>query len=236
MSALQIRARRILAVLPDGATEPLLVRAEDGSDWIVKPGAVAIPDAPNEWLAASLAPSWGVRVPEPAIVAFPEALCAAMEVADRGWRGRQSLAARQIRAAGGLAFGGRWLSGQLVQGAADLEAAGLQADAARVRAFDAFIGNLDRTEDNANLLICGGGLVAIDHAPGFGWLWGGSDGGADGEPHIAARWPLAPAPPVNDGAIAAAVASLPEAWRRGREEEELCWRIGARWDVARGEG
>jgi hypothetical protein len=241
-----VRARRVIEVVPDGSTEPLRVRGEDGADWIVKPGG-AFPDAPNELLAALLAPAWGVRVPEPAIVTFSEAICLSMEAVDGRGAGRPhegplAKAARRIKVAGGSAYGGRLIQGRLVQGASDIEQAGLSTEAMRVRAFDAFLGNTDRTEDNTNLLFHEEedreALFAIDHAAGLGWLWVERAVEAPavelgGDPHVAAQWPMPPAPPVDWEAIEAAVASLPPAWRRGRESDVLVERIGARWEACR---
>jgi hypothetical protein len=102
-------------------------------------------------------------------------------------------------------------------------------EASEIVFFDALVTNVDRTARNANLLCWHGRLWLIDHGASlyFHHAWGDAAGAARSpfravKDHVLLRWatelPAAGAriaSRVADGAIARAVAEVPEAWLSG---------------------
>lgn len=223
MAVRTVQARRVVRVMADGSTEPLLVRADDDADYVVKPGSPTVPDALHELLGALLAPMWGVRVPEPVIVSFAPALIGYMAAGGA----RLALAARQLSLSGGLAFGSRKIDAPLLRAAEPVE---VWPEARRLWMFDLFIGNPDRTWDNPNLLFDPDGLIAIDHALGFGWLH--EEGrAADLSAHLA--WMPCTAPgliPLCDRRCLEQIAGMiPGAWLGGLDRLSLTEKLEERW-------
>ena len=225
-----MHARRVVRVMADGSTEPLLVRADDGADYVVKPGSPTVPDALHELLGALLAPVWGIRVPEPVIVCFAPMLVRYM--AEGG--ARLALAARQIGLSGGLAFGSRKMIAPLARTAEPLLA--WPEEMRRLLRFDLFIGNPDRTRDNPNLLFDPDGPIAIDHALGFGWLRGQeSDRAADLSAHLAwtalTELPVSGLiPPCDRRRLRQIAAMIPDAWLGELERLSLVEKLEERWE------
>ena len=128
-----------------------------------------------------------------------------------------------LRASGGLNLGVDYLPGAL-----DLDRPGTVVDvgwAARLLWFDAYVGNVDRTWRNPNLLLWHGRPFAIDHGAAltFHHSWAGADGwprrSYDAGDHVVAGMrPDATsvdesmASALGPEVVAEAVAAVPEQW------------------------
>lgn len=213
-----LEVTRYLTPLREGGSLPAVVEADDGRAYVVKFRAAG--QGPRalvaEIVAGELARSLGLRVPELVIVALDEAI------------GRNEpdpeIRALVVASAGdnaGLAF--------LERAVGFDPAARPDIDpelAARIVAFDAFVQNMDRTAKNPNLLWCRDALWLIDHGATLYWQhdWDGILAGHDAKFPLIARHVLLPwagevlatadwlARGLDDAAIDAAVAAVPDSW------------------------
>lgn len=213
-----VAVTRYVLPLREGGSLPAVVEADDGRAYVVKFRAAG--QGPRalvaEVVAGELARSLGLRVPELVIVGLDEAI------------GRNEpdpeIRALVVASAGdnaGLAFLERAVG---FDPAARPDVA--PELAARIVAFDAFVQNMDRTAKNPNLLWCRDGLWLIDHGATLYWQhdWDGTLAGHDARFPLIARHVLLPwagevtaaadwlARGLDDAAIDAAVAAVPDAW------------------------
>lgn len=219
----RVEATRYVVPLREGGSLPAVVEADDGQAYVVKfRGAGQGPRAlVAEVVAGELARTLGLAVPELVIVGLDPAVGR-----NEGDPEIQSLL---------LASAGDNAGLKLLPGAIGFDAAARPADAARridattaarTVAFDAFVQNVDRTAKNPNLLWSGGALWLIDHGAALYWQhdWDGGLAGHDSKFPLSARHVLLPwagsiaaeaawlRAGLTDGAIAAAVAAVPDAW------------------------
>lgn len=157
---------RFIRILERGSTSPALMETSDGSPFVLKVGSPQMPDHLAELVAQALAPAFGVAVPRGLVATVTEEALDAMDATD-ATTARQ---ARMCRRAGRTAFASCWIPhAREVDGLEVLST--YSEDLGRILWFDLFIGNPDRVDANANLLIVGDRLLAIDHAQGFPWLY-----------------------------------------------------------------
>ncbi len=211
----QVTATRYVTPLREGGSLPGLMEADDLGTYVVKfrgagQGRKALV---AEVISAGLARALGLPVPELVLVDVDPGLASGEpdeEVQDL------------LRASAGLNLGVDFLPGAL-----DYDPVAFPVDpltAGRVLWFDAVIGNMDRSYRNPNLLEWRG-MWLIDHGAtlSFHHRWSSAEG-YDARPYdasdhvlIGTRADVAAAdaelgPLLTDDAIAAAVASVPDAW------------------------
>lgn len=159
---------RYLTPLREGGSLPAIVEADDDGLYVLKfRGAGQGPKAlVAELVAGELARAAGLPVPEIVFAELDPELARTEpdpEIQDL------------IRASGGLNLALDYLPGSLTYDPIALQPdAGL---ASRIVWFDAFVGNLDRTPRNANLLVWHGALWLIDHGAAlyFHHQWDGAE-------------------------------------------------------------
>ena len=209
-----VTATRYVTPLREGGSLPGLMEADDLGTYVVKftgagQGRKALI---AEVIAAGVARALELPVPE-LVTADVDPVLAANEPDEEV----QAL----LRGSAGLNLGVDFLPGAL-----DLDAGAFEVGArfaGRVLWFDAFIGNVDRSWRNPNLLLWHGRPYLIDHGASltFHHNWSGvsTSSGYDAREHAllgcspdldAADAELAPR--VTDGVLAAAVAEVPEDW------------------------
>jgi hypothetical protein len=211
-----VTATRYVTPLREGGSLPGLMEADDLGTYVVKfrgagQGRKALV---AEVVSAGLARALTLPVPDLAGVHVDPVLAAGepdQEVQDL------------LRASGGLNLGIDFLPGALDF---DLHAFPVQPDlAGRVLWFDAFIGNVDRSWRNPNLLVWHGGLHLIDHGAALTFHHNWSTAAAStNRPYDAGDHVLIGAQPDVDGAdqalagqvthdlLWAAVADVPDEW------------------------
>jgi hypothetical protein len=210
----RVTAMRYVTPLREGGSLPGLMEADDLGTYVVKftgagQGRKALI---AEVIAAGVARALELPVPE-LVTADVDPVLAANEPDEEV----QAL----LRGSAGLNLGVDFLPGAL-----DLDAGAFEVGpqfAGRVLWFDAFIGNVDRSWRNPNLLLWHGRPYLIDHGAAltFHHNWSGASmsSGYDAREHAllgcspdldAADAALAPR--VTDGMLAAAVAEVPEEW------------------------
>ena len=204
--------------LREGGSLPAVMEADDGAAYVVKfrgagQGARALI---AELIAGELARALGLPVPELVLVEVDEAIGR-----NEGDPEIQSLVIGSAGSNAGLAY----LAGALNFDAAAKPTVAAEL-AARIVAFAAFAQNMDRTAKNPNLMWWRGGLWLIDHGASLYWQhdWDGGLAGFDSPfARIASHVLLPWASPIveqaswltaglSDAAIAAAAATVPEAW------------------------
>src|SRR5512145_2148815 len=211
-------ATRFVTPLREGGSLPAIFEADDAGLYVVKfrsagqgPKALVA-----EVIGAELARAAGLRVPE----------LVAIEVDPALGRNEPDGEIRDLlKASAGLNLGLDYLPGSLtfdpVVGPAPSE-----DEASAVVWFDAFVTNVDRTPRNANLLTWHRQLWLIDHGAAlyFQHAWDGKEDRARMafplvKDHVLLPWArgirrahVALAPRLRDGAIARAVAQVPDAW------------------------
>jgi hypothetical protein len=211
-----VTATRYVTPLREGGSLPGLMEADDLGTYVVKfrgagQGRKALV---AEVISAGLARALGLPVPDLVGVVVDPVLAAGepdQEVQDL------------LRASGGLNLGVDFLPGALDF---DLHAFPVPPDlAGRVLWFDAWIGNVDRSWRNPNLLVWHGGLHLIDHGAAltFHHQWSGAEA-STARPYDASDHVLNGAQPDVAGAEAvlaaqvshdllwAAVADVPDEW------------------------
>jgi hypothetical protein len=214
----RVVATRYVVPLREGGSLPAVMEADDGAAYVVKfRGAGQGPRALiAELIAGELARALGLAVPELVIVEVDPAIGR-----NEGDPEIQSLVIGSAGSNCGLAY----LAGALGFDAAARPTIAAEA-AARIVAFDAFAQNMDRTAKNPNLLWWHGGLWLIDHGAALYWQhdWDGGLAGVESPFAMIASHVLLPwASPVreqeawlaaglDDAAIAAAVAAVPDDW------------------------
>lgn len=202
---------------------PAVVEADDQGLYVLKfrgagQGAKALV---AETIAGSLARSLGLPAPEIVLMDLDPELArteADPEIQDL------------IRASAGLNLGMDYLPGAI-----NFDPVAEQPDpelASRIVWFDAYVSNLDRTARNPNMLIWHRRLYLIDHGAAlyFHHGWDGDTTQA-GKPfplvrdHVLLRWAdriadidADMAQRLRDGAIADAVAQVPDDWLQGPDD------------------
>jgi len=166
----RVTATRYVTPLREGGSLPGLMEADDLGTYVVKfvGAGQGRKTLVAEVICAGLARAAGLRVPELVAVDLDPALAAGepdQEVQDL------------LRASAGLNLGVDFLPGAL-----DLDRPATVVDsdwAARLLWFDAFVGNVDRSWRNPNLLLWHGDLWVIDHGASLyfhhGWSGGITD-------------------------------------------------------------
>jgi hypothetical protein len=211
-----VTATRYVTPLREGGSLPGLMEADDLGTYVVKfrgagQGRKALV---AEVVSAGLARALGLPVPDLVGVEVDPVLAAGEpdeEVQDL------------LRASGGLNLGVDFLPGALDF---DLHAFPVPPDlAGRVLWFDAWIGNVDRSWRNPNLLVWHGGLHLIDHGAAltFHHQWSSAAASTD-RPYNAGDHVLIGAQPDIDAAdealtalvtsdvLESAVADIPDEW------------------------
>jgi hypothetical protein len=163
-----VTATRYVTPLREGGSLPALVRADDGGDWVVKlrGAGQGVRALAAELVAGEIGRALGLAVPELALVELPPALARSEpdpEIHDL------------LAASAGVNLGLRFLPGAVMYDpAADPPPDAALASA--IVAFDAFVGNVDRTARNPNLLRWHDRLWLIDHGAALVFLhgWDGS--------------------------------------------------------------
>ena len=215
----RVTATRYVTPLREGGSLPGLMEAHDLGTYVVKfvGAGQGRKTLVAEVICAGLARAAGLRVPELVAVELDPALAAGepdQEVQDL------------LRASAGLNLGVDFLPGAL-----DLDRPATVVDsgwAARLLWFDAFVGNVDRSWRNPNLLLWHGRPYAIDHGAAltFHHSWPGAAGwparAYDAKDHVVAG--MAPDTAAADTAMAgaltrdvvdAAVGDVPDEWLTG---------------------
>jgi hypothetical protein len=163
-------AVRYYGKVEQGRTGPLRVQVETGAGNLVEVVLKAshhrnltVEGLANEMMGSLLAGDLGLPTPRPLFVDLSKAFIATIPDADV----RERLSAASPLAFGSTDAGSQWRRWGPTDrlGADDLDLA------LRVFAFDAFIGNSDRSSKNPNLLKrkSGGGMLLIDHETAFGF-------------------------------------------------------------------
>jgi hypothetical protein len=212
----RVTATRYVTPLREGGSLPGLMEADDLGTYVVKfvGAGQGRKTLVAEVICAGLARVSGLRVPDLVVVDLDPALAAGEpdeEVQDL------------LRASAGLNLGVDFLPGALDL---DRPATVVASDwAARLLWFDAFVGNVDRSWRNPNLLLWHGLPYAIDHGAAltFHHSWPSADSwparAYDAEDHVVAA--MAPDAAAVDSAMSgaltpdavdAAVAEVPDEW------------------------
>jgi hypothetical protein len=229
----RLSATRYVTALREGGSVPAVVEADDGALYVTKFHAAAQGGRvlAAELIVGELARAAGLPVPELALIDVDAAL---------GRSEPHQEIREQLTASAGLNLAMAFLPGAIgYDVAARVPVDGALASA--IVAFDIFAANVDRTARNPNLLWWRGALWLIDHGAALYWHHG-YDGslGNDALAAAAARpfaraadhvlFPLADGltaagaalvVALDDSAIAAAVAELPETWLGGAGSEQL---------------
>jgi hypothetical protein len=196
----RVAATRYVTPLREGGSLPGLMESDDLGTYVVKfvGAGQGRKTLVAEVVCAGLAQAAGLAVPDLVAVHLEPALAAGEpdeEVQDL------------LRASAGLNLGVDFLPGAL-----DLDRPGTVVDvdwAARLLWFDAFVGNVDRSWRNPNLLLWHGRPYAIDHGAAltFHHSWPGADTwparAYDATEHVVAG--MAPDVRAVDAALAAAL-------------------------------
>jgi len=211
-----VTATRYVTPLREGGSLPGLMEADDLGTYVVKfvGAGQGRKTLVAEVICAGLARAVGLRVPDLVAVDLDPALAAGEpdeEVQDL------------LRASAGLNLGVDFLPGAL-----DLDRPATVVDsdwAARLLWFDAFVGNVDRSWRNPNLLLWHGRPYSIDHGAAltFHHSWGGAARwparAYDAKDHVVAGmapdvgWvDLAMAAAVTADVVAGAVSEVPDEW------------------------
>jgi hypothetical protein len=212
----RVTATRYVTPLREGGSLPGLMEADDLGTYVVKfvGAGQGRKTLVAEIICAGLARVAGLDVPELVLVDLDPALAAAEpdeEVQDL------------LRASGGLNLGVDYLPGAL-----DLDRPAGAVDAgwaARLLWFDAYVGNVDRSWRNPNLLLWHGRPYAIDHGAAltFHHSWPSADSWParpyDSREHAVTTMdpdPSTVAVELSDrltaDVLAAAVAEVPDEW------------------------
>ncbi|GHJ39043.1 HipA family kinase [Streptomyces sp. TS71-3] len=212
----EVAATRYITPLREGGSLPGLVEADDRATYVVKfTGAgQGRKTLVAEAICARLARGLGLRVPPLVTVRLDPVLGLGEpdpEVQDL------------LKASGGLNLGVGYLSGAL---GFDPLAYGVEPrEAGRIVWFDAWVGNVDRSWRNPNMLVRGQDLWLIDHGATMIWHhnwptvqtaaarpYDASDHALAGfEPDVAAA-AAELAPGVTPELLAEATADVPDAW------------------------
>lgn len=219
----QLAANRYVTPLREGGSMPAVVEGEDEGLYVLKfrgagQGAKALV---AEVIASGLARVLGLPVPEIVLMDLDPELArteADPEIQDL------------IRASAGLNLGMDYLPGAI-----NFDPVAEQPDAelaSRIVWFDAYVSNLDRTARNPNMLVWHRKLYLIDHGAAlyFHHGWDGDTAQA-GKPfalvrdHVLLRWAAGiaeidadMAQRLQGGAIAEAVAQVPDDWLQGPDD------------------
>ncbi len=169
----RLAATRYVTALREGGSVPAVVEADDGALYVAKFRAAAQGGRTlaAELIAGEIARAAGLPVPELAFIEVEAALGRSEP--------HQEIQELLIRSAGtNLAMG--YLAGALGYDVAARRAVD-PALAAAVVAFDLFVGNVDRTARNPNLLWQGEALWLIDNGASLTWQhgWDGTMTSAD---------------------------------------------------------
>jgi hypothetical protein len=212
-------ATRYVTPLREGGSLPGLMEADDLGTYVVKfhGAGQGRKTLVAEVVAARIARALGLAVPDLVTVEVDPALAPGepdQEVQDL------------LRASGGTNLGVDYLPGAL-----DLDRPGDVADAdwvGRVLWFDAYVGNVDRSWRNPNMLLWHGSPQLIDHGATltFHHSWPGSaswagraydpkDHALAGLPHDVAAADDVLAPLVDADLLTAAAADVPDTWLEG---------------------
>ena len=216
----RVTATRYVTPLREGGSLPGLMEADDLGTYVVKfvGAGQGRKTLVAEVICAGLARAAGLRVPDLVAVDLDPALAAGepdQEVQDL------------LRASAGLNLGVDFLPGAL-----DLDRPATVVDsdwAARLLWFDAFVGNVDRSWRNPNLLLWHGDLWVIDHGASVyfhhGWQRGVTDparfaaqawdaGGHVFETCARRAWELDEeiAAPLDRAAFTEVLATVPDVW------------------------
>lgn len=120
--------------------------------------------AANELIASLLASFLGLRCPEPAVVEIqPELVPWLMD--------RRPEMSRSLSSSDPLNFGSRYLVDVSTWPPGRALPDSMRLAAAEIFAFDALISNDDRRYNNANVLVRGDQIYAIDHEAAFSFLY-----------------------------------------------------------------
>jgi hypothetical protein len=202
-----VTATRYVTPLREGGSLPGLMEADDLGTYVVKyvGAGQGRKTLVAEILCASLARAVGLRVPELVLVDVDPAL---------GMSEPDEEVQDLLKASGGLNLGMDFLPGSL--GFDPL--AHQVPEAALVLWFDAFVGNVDRSWRNPNLLMWHRDLWLIDHGATltFHHAWSRADGWAtkpyDATTHVLGEAQPRVTPDLPSEALAAAVAQVPDVW------------------------
>jgi hypothetical protein len=215
-----VRATRYVTPLREGGSLPAIVEADDSGLYVVKfrGAGQGMKALVAEVIAGELGLAAGLRVPELVTVEVDGAL---------GRNEPDGEIRELLKASVGLNVGLDYLPGSVtfdpVAGPAPPP-----DEASEVVLFDVLVSNLDRTPRNANLLAWHGRLWLIDHGAAlyFHHAWERADAEAKPFPlvrdHVLLPWATALpsaaarlASRLADGALARAVAAVPDAWLSG---------------------
>ncbi|NYI04316.1 HipA family kinase [Allostreptomyces psammosilenae] len=216
-----VTATRYVVPLREGGSLPGLIEADDLGTYVVKfTGAgQGRKTLVAEILAARLARGLGLPVPDLALVEVDPVI---------GLGEPDQEVQELLRASPGLNLGMDFLPGSL-----GFDPLAFEVDpdlASRVLWFDAFIGNVDRSWRNPNMLLWHGRLHLIDHGAAFIWHhnWPTAQAAVT-RPYNAADHALlrfGPEPAAVDAEMAAAVtdalladatAEIPDVWLAGED-------------------
>ncbi len=201
-------ATRYVTPLREGGSLPGLMEADDLGTYVVKyvGAGQGRKTLIAEIICAGLARALGMRVPELVLVDVDPAL---------GLSEPDEEVQDLLKASGGLNLGMDFLPGAL--GFDPL--AHTAAEAATVLWFDAYVGNVDRSWRNPNLLMWHRDLWLIDHGATllFHHSWGRDTGWAakpyDRRHHVLHEQATSTAAlTLSPDALEAAVADVPDAW------------------------
>ncbi len=203
-----VTATRYVTPLREGGSLPGLMEADDLGTYVVKyvGAGQGRKTLVAEVICASLATALGLRVPDLVLVDVDP---------DLGLSEPDEEVQDLLKASGGLNLGMDYLPGSL--GFDPL--AHTVAEASSVLWFDAFVGNVDRSWRNPNLLMWHRDLWLIDHGATllFHHSWGRRDSWAtkpyDRTTHVLhEQATTAVSPVVTPAQVEAAVAAVPEVW------------------------
>lgn len=220
----RLAATRYVTALREGGSVPAVVEADDGALYVAKFRAAAQGGRTlaAELIAGEIARAAGLPVPELAFIEVDAALGRSEP--------HQEIQELLIRSAGtNLAMG--YLAGALGYDVAARRPVDAALASALV-AFDLFVGNVDRTPRNPNLLWQGEALWLIDNGASLTWQHGWDGTMTAGDLVASARRPFARAgdhvllpladrlpeaaarlaDAVGDARLAAIVATVPDDW------------------------
>jgi len=212
--------------LKEGGSLPAVVEGDDGRLWVAKfrGAGQGVRALVAEAICAALARTTGLPTPETCVIELDAAF----------GRNEGDPEIRELLvASAGENFGVAFLPAALGFDPAARAAGRAPLDArlaSRIVAFDAFVQNVDRTAKNPNLLWSGGQLWLIDHGAALYWqhAWNGSlDNAAKPfariKDHVLLPWAsaivaegAALAAALDEAAITAAVAEVPDGWLEER--------------------
>ncbi|GHH84967.1 hypothetical protein GCM10018793_51100 [Streptomyces sulfonofaciens] len=212
----EVTATRYIAPLREGGSLPGLVEADDRITYVVKFAGAGQgrKTLVAEAICGRLARLLGLRVPGLVTVRIDPVL---------GLGEPDPQVQDLLKASGGLNLGVDYLSGAL--GFDSLAYAVDPLEAGRIVWFDAWVGNVDRSWRNPNMLVWQGDLWLIDHGATMIWHHNWPTAGtAATRPYDASDHALAPfapdiasaaadlAPRITPDLLAEATADVPDAW------------------------